>query len=189
MERDLFWTYLEAEHPRAEAFCRKLAGNREEGDDVYQDAVLAALRNVPTLRNPDAFRPWLYRIMVNTYRNRVVGPWWRKRVSLTPELVETRIGADPSAAYAAKRWLDRALAALKPDDRALVVLFEIDGWTIAELADMTKRPQGTIKARLSRARKTMRRAIERYLPDAGHEPKPNDTGAVYAISRSEPSRE
>jgi RNA polymerase sigma-70 factor (ECF subfamily) len=189
MERDLFWTYLEAEHPRAEAFCRKLAGNREEGDDVYQDAVLTALRNARALRDPDAFRPWLYRIMVNTYRNRVVGPWWRKRVALSPEMAETRIGADPESAYAAKRWLDRGLAALKPEDRALVVLFEIDGWTIAELAGMTERPEGTIKARLARARKKMRQAIERYLPAAGEEPKPKDTGAVYAISRSEPSRE
>ena len=189
MNRDLFWTHLEAEHSKAEAFCRKLAGTREEGDDVYQDAVLTALRNVRTLRDPDAFRAWLYRIMVNTYRNRVQGPWWRKRVTLTPAMTEVRGGADPSEAYAARRWLDRALAVLKPDDRALITLFELEGWSIAELAKMWKRPEGTIKARLARSRRKMRQAIESYLPDTDTETTPNESGSVYAISQSQSSRE
>ena len=189
MDRDLFWTYLKAEHPRAEAFCRKLASSRDEGDDVYQDALLTALRRVRTLRNPDAFRPWLYRIIVNTYRNRVVGPWWRRRVLLTREMCETEAGVDPSEAYAARRWLDRALRALKPEERALVTLFELEGWSIAELAALQQRPQGTIKARLARARKKMREAIEHYLPAESSQQESQESGAKYALPQSEPSPE
>jgi RNA polymerase sigma-70 factor (ECF subfamily) len=189
MKRDLFWTYLEAEHAKAEAFCRKLAGNREDGDDLYQDALLTALRKVRTLRNPDAFRPWLYRIVVNPYRNRVQGPWWRRRVPLTPELRDAQACADPTDAYAARRWLKRGFAALTPEDRALVVLFEIEGWTIAELARLKRRPTGTIKARLSRARKKMRKAIEDHLPDESTKRVNNESGAAYALPHRETSRD
>ena len=189
MRQDLFWTYLEAEHRKAEAFCRKLAGNREEGDDLYQDALLTAYRRVRTLRDPNAFRPWLYRIMVNTYRNRVQGPWWRRRVALTPELCEAQAGTDPSDAYAARRWLKRAFAALKPEERALVVLFELEGWTIAELARLKRRPTGTIKARLSRARTKMRKAIEEHLPAESTKRVKVESGAAYALPQRETSRD
>ncbi|MBI5868830.1 MAG: RNA polymerase sigma factor [candidate division Zixibacteria bacterium] len=189
MDRDLFWTYLETEHPRAEAFCRKLAKSRDEGDDVYQDALLMAMRRVRTLRDPAAFRPWLYRIIVNTYRNRVVGPWWRRRAPLTRELCETQAGADPSEAYAARRWLDRALDVLKPEERALVTLFELEGWSIAELAELQNRPQGTIKARLVRARKKMREAIAGYLPAETSQQESKESGATYALPQSEQSPE
>jgi len=189
MDRDLFWKHLEAEHARAEAFCRRLTGNREDGDDVYQDAMLTALRRVRTLRDPEAFRPWLYRIMVNTHRNRVVGPWWRRRVPLSRELCEAQAGADPSEAYAARRWLDRAMTALRPDEGALIILFELEGWTIAELAALQRRPVGTIKARLARARKKMRQAIEDYLPVKSTHPNREGCGAKYALPQSEPSRE
>lgn len=189
MNRDLFWTYLEAEHAKAEAFCRKLAGNREDGDDLYQDALLTAMRKLRSLRDPDCFRPWLYRIMVNTFKNRVQGPWWRRRVALTPEVSATQVSADPSAAYAARRWLDRAFAALSPEDRALVTLFEMDGWTIEELAQFKRRPTGTIKARLSRARKRMRKAIEEHLPDESTKRVKAGSGAEYAIPQSKTYRD
>ncbi len=189
MNRDLFWTLLEAEHAKAEAFCRKLAGNREDGDDLYQDALLAAMRKLRSLRDPNSFRPWLYRIMVNTFKNRVQGPWWRRRVTLTPEISESRVSTDPSAAYAARRWLDRGFAALKPEDRALVTLFELEGWTIQELANLKRRPTGTIKARLARARATMRKAIEQHLPDGSVKRVKTKSGAEYALPQSDQYRE
>lgn len=188
MDRDLFWTYLEAEHPRAEAFCRKLAGDRDEGDDLYQDALLTALRKIRTLRNPEAFRPWLYRIVVNTFRNRRAGPWWRRRVPLTPELYATRPGTDPTGVYTARRWLDRALAVLKPDERALITLFELEGWTVAELARLHHRPTGTIKARLARARRKMREEIERHLPAQETETE-TESEVAYAYPQGKPSRD
>lgn len=189
MNNDLFWTILEAEHAKAEAFCRKLAGNREDGDDLYQDAVLTAMRKVRSLRDPNAFRPWLYRIMVNTFKNRVQGPWWRRRVALTPELSDARVSADPSEAYAARRWLVRGFTALKPEDRALITLFELEGWTIDELAKLKRRPTGTIKARLARARKKMRKAIEDHLPAESTKRNKKGSGAEYALPQSKTTRD
>lgn len=180
-----FWNLLEPEHGRAEAFCRRLAGNRDDGDDLYQDALVRAIRKFDTLKDTSRFRPWLYRILTNTYRNRCRGPWWRLRVPLTGQEIDARAHADPARIHAARRWLDRGLAALRPDDRVLVTLHEIDGWTIAALAEMQGRPQGTIKARLCRARGRMRKAIERHLTETENESITH--GAAYAMGQTEQS--
>ena len=88
MERDgaLFWKLLKPEHPRAEAFSRRLMGNREDGDDLYQDALLVALRRFETLRAEKSFRPWLYQILISTFKNRLRSPWWKRHSSLTDEM-------------------------------------------------------------------------------------------------------
>ncbi|MFH1892370.1 MAG: RNA polymerase sigma factor [Candidatus Zixiibacteriota bacterium] len=176
-----FWKMLEPFHPEAEGFCRKLAGSREDGDDLYQDSLLIALRKHATLRDPESFRPWIYRIIVNRHKNRCRQPWWRLAVPL--DRVESSVGDDPSKAHAWKRLLDRALGALSPEDKALIILFEVEGWSIAELAELHDKPEGTIKARLSRARKKMRKALEKYLPESNAADKTGER--QYALQRSD----
>jgi len=162
-QRDLFWNLLEAEHPKAEAFCRRLTGSLADGDDLYQDALLAAMRKFGRLREQTAFRPWLYRIIINTFASKRRGPWWRKRVQLTSEIIETVVGDDPSQTYTAHRWIKLAMESLTAEEQVLITLFEIEGWTISELAVMQGKPEGTIKSRLSRARAKMRTKIARHL--------------------------
>src|SRR5574340_102287 len=109
---DRFWTLLEPEHPKAEAFCRKLCGGKDEGDDLYQDSLLVALRGFGNLRDTAALRPWLYRLVVNGYRNRCRTPWVRRRVRLEKATGAGARCQDPSGRYGARRCLQRAMAAL-----------------------------------------------------------------------------
>ena len=181
-DHQLFWKLLEPEHARAEAFCRRLMGSREEGDDLYQDCLLTAMRKFHTLKELGAFRPWLYRIFVNRHKNRFAGAWRKRRTPLTSQAAKIDCGPDPAAQHCARRWVGRAMAALSADERALVSLYELESWTVGELAALFRRPTGTIKARLARARKKMRREIERYL--ARHEEIQNN-GAAHAFSQSQ----
>jgi RNA polymerase sigma-70 factor (ECF subfamily) len=181
MDGDLFWKLLEAEHPKAERFCRKIAADRQDGDDLYHDALLAAWRKFGTLRDVNSFRPWLYRIIVNEFRSRLRKPWWRKRQLLNEALNDWEI-YDPAEIHTARRWLDRAFEALSPADKTLVILFELEGWNIPELARVFGKPQGTIKSRLSRARWKMRERLMRYLPPDKVETLAFE--ADYALSRS-----
>jgi RNA polymerase sigma-70 factor (ECF subfamily) len=162
-DRDLFWQLIEPEHLKARAFSRKLMGNREDGDDLYQDALVRALTNFRDLRQINAFRSWLYRIIINQFRNRVRSPWWRRLSTMTTELESGLLGENPVPVLAARRRLSVALASLSPNDRALVTLFELQGWRLAELSEMTGRSQGSLKVRLSRARGKMRKSLQRYL--------------------------
>jgi RNA polymerase sigma-70 factor (ECF subfamily) len=159
MNRDRFWIELEKVHAEAERFCRRLSASREDGDDLYQEAVLRAHSGCDGISDPSAFRPWFYRLIINHFKNRRRGAWWRHLVPLTSELEEQMPGWDPSGRYWASRQLAKAFAAVTHEDRALITLREIEGWTVAELAELYRRPEGTIKARLSRARAKMRKAL------------------------------
>jgi RNA polymerase sigma-70 factor (ECF subfamily) len=174
MNRDLFWSSIESEHERATAFCRRLSGSRDEGDDFYQEAVLKAFLNRETLRDTNAFRSWLYRIIVNLYKNRRREPLWRRFVPLTPELEEATPGWDPTGSNEARRRIEQAFAAVTPEERTLVTLFDLEGWPIAELAQLYQKPEGTIKARLSRARAKMRRHLMKRLAHRRHETTTNN---------------
>jgi RNA polymerase sigma-70 factor, ECF subfamily len=157
--KDLFWQLLEAHHPKAEAFCRRLTGNLADGDDLYHDALLAAWRKFDSLRNLDAFKPWLYRIIVNIYKGRQRGIWRRLFKPLTEQETEVLPIFDPTSQIAAKILVEKALRQLSVQDRALIILFEIEGWSISELASLDGKPEGTIKSRLARTRAAMRNMI------------------------------
>ncbi len=159
MNRDRFWTELEAVHAEAERFCRRLERTSEDGDDLYQEAILRAYTGCASLNDAAAFRPWLYQLIINLFKNRHRGAWWRHFVPLTSELEDQLSGRDPSGQLQARRLLNLAFTAVSPEEKALITLHEIEGWTVAELAKIFGKPDGTIKARLSRARRKMRKAL------------------------------
>ncbi|MEW5924138.1 MAG: RNA polymerase sigma factor [Candidatus Zixiibacteriota bacterium] len=156
---DLFWKLVEPEHKAARAFCRKLMGNRDDGDDLYQDALVNALTGFSGLCEPTSFRAWLYRIMINTFKNKIRRRGILCQAALTNQIEESVGGDNPDPVYAARRRLDLAFKVLSAEDRALVALFELDGWSIAELAGIFGKKEANIKVRLSRARKKMHKVL------------------------------
>jgi RNA polymerase sigma-70 factor (ECF subfamily) len=83
-------------------------------------------------------------------------------------------GDDPAPQYAARRRLEMALCALSPREQALVVLFELHGWSLAELSGVFDASSGSLKVRLHRARKKMRRVLEKAV-DSGFRTARDDT--------------
>jgi RNA polymerase sigma-70 factor (ECF subfamily) len=160
---DLFWKLMQPEHRRLSAFCRKLAGGSDDGDDLCQDALLTAYTKFDQLRQRSAFRPWLYRIVINIYRNRNRRPWWQRFLPLSKDIAERTAGCDPNERYEARRLLEHAFTALSAEERALITLFELDGWTVAELSDLFGTGESATKVRLHRARRKMRARLSHYL--------------------------
>ncbi len=160
--RNLFWRLVEPEHPKARAFCRKLMGDRDDGDDLYHDALVAARSHVADLRDQRAFRSWLYRIIINTFRKQISRPWWKRRLSITAEEFENAKTFDPAPGYASRRQLERAFRAISTEDQALVTLFEMEGWTVAELSKLNGRTEQALRVRLHRARQRMRDALVQH---------------------------
>jgi RNA polymerase sigma-70 factor (ECF subfamily) len=159
---DLFWKLLEPEYLRGMMFCRKLMGDRDEGDDLYQDALILAFTKFPDLRDRGAFRSWFYRILINKFRSTVRRPWWKRRMALTPDIEMQLVGENPVEMHTARRWLDRAFQAVSTEEQTLVTLFELEGWSIRELAGLYGINEGSIKARLFRARRRMKEALIRF---------------------------
>jgi len=186
VDTEQFWKLLEPIHPQAGNFCRRLAGNDDDGDDLYQETLCIAIRKFHALKDLDAFKGWLYRIAVNVFKNWKRSPSNRIQ-SLTPEMIFDLAGDDPREKLDARMILESAFGVLSSADKALVVLYEIEGWSVRELAFMFNKPEGTIKARLSRARKKMRKKLERLIAKG----KKNRSGSEegYGLQKSQTASE
>lgn len=149
-----------------EVFCRKLAGNRDDGDDLYQDALLTAMNRLESLKKPESFRPWLYRIIVNKYRSRMRREWMKNRLRNEDPIRGNGAIKDVSGQIAARALLEKAFEAVSASEKALITLFELEGWSVSELAAMFGKSEGTIKSRLSRARKKMKEKLKKHLSES-----------------------
>jgi RNA polymerase sigma-70 factor (ECF subfamily) len=185
MDRHLFWKLAEVEHIRAEAFCRRLEGNKDDGDDLYQEALVKAWDKFSKLRRRESFRPWFYRIIINLFKSKIRRKRWLGVDAAVKNVTEQAY--DPSRRLMARLRIKRAFRVLSVDDQAIVSLFEIEGWSVAEIARIYEKPEGTIKSRLSRARGKMRKELGRLFPEVKDEMREIGTG--YAMPRSKTSLE
>lgn len=158
-----FWELVTTEHERASAYCIRLAGDRDEGKDLYQDSLMTAFKAFTQLRNIDSFRPWFYTIINNAFRGRARSPWWKRVFSGIDDLSAVGGSTNPTGLYDARRRLDYAMTALGADDKIIVTLAELEGWKLAEIANMLSMTEAQVKMRLSRAREKMRRQLSRLL--------------------------
>jgi RNA polymerase sigma factor (sigma-70 family) len=132
-------------------------------EDVTQDAFLAAWQELPGLRDPDRFVPWLRRILVNRARDHHRGQRRQlRRTDLTAAtaVAERRPGrTDPAVEVDALTDLHGALAGLTLDQRAVVGLHYLADLTVPEVATILGIPTGTAKSRLNAALVVLRRRL------------------------------
>jgi RNA polymerase sigma factor (sigma-70 family) len=116
----------------------------EDGEDAMQEALIAIVRGLPSLREPTAFKAWARRIAV---REAVRVARRRRPTDQIDERLEAgEIDIDDSVD------VRTALAALRPDQRAVLVLRDLDGYSEHDVAELLNIPAGTVKSRLHRAR-------------------------------------
>jgi RNA polymerase sigma-70 factor, ECF subfamily len=162
--KERFARLLEPVHEAATRYCLRLCTTRTDAEDLYHDAVLAAWHGLPGLRDERHFKPWLFRIVTNTFRNRERRRKWARWLSLSDDgqagtSAPPATTTDPRGTLDARRHLERAMSPLSAEERALIVLFELERYTIAEIAEFRGAREGTIKSKLSRARAKMRKAL------------------------------
>lgn len=148
--------------PGAFRLASAILGNEDDAADATQNALLAAWRELPRLREVTGFEPWFHRILVNECRMQV------RRGSVRNIRLDGDAGETRTAALAAP-MLDReeamdllegAFQRLDPDDRALVVMHHLEDRPLAEIAACMHMPVGTVKWRLHEARQMLQRALE-----------------------------
>jgi RNA polymerase sigma factor (sigma-70 family) len=133
-------------------------------EDLAQEAFLAAWRALPTLRQPERFGPWLYRIALNRCRSSVRGPGQLREIPMGAVLAEPAAGGDFRVAVEARAVVGPALARLGDDARAVIALHYAAGRSLRECAEVLGIPEGTVKSRLSSALAALRAEIGRVEP-------------------------
>ena len=131
-----------------------ILGNDSYCEDAVANAILAAWQSLDGLKNGNYFRTWLTRILINECKM-----YKRKYGRLLPydEEIAENIPSDESGDDYAERYAVRkAVDSLDEGLRLAVVLYYIEGYNVEETAQMTGVPCGTVKSRLSRARKKLK---------------------------------
>jgi RNA polymerase sigma-70 factor, ECF subfamily len=147
-----FSELVERHRDRLWAVALRTLGNREDAADALQDALLSAYRGAAGFRGTAAVTTWMHRIVVNACldlaRRRAVRPTEPLLVDPSAE----QLGRDTVSDHETALTVLAALRALPPEQAAAVVLVDIEGYPVNEVAAMLDVPAGTIKSRCARAR-------------------------------------
>jgi len=156
-ERAAFGVLVERYAPQARRVAHAVLGDPDEADDAAQDGFLSALVKLGQYDPRRPFGPWLMRIVANAATDRRRRRQVRRVEPLDPGLV----GGGPRPDTEAVRSelgerLRAALAELPARRRTAVVLFDVEGYSHAEIAGMLGIPEGTVRSEVFHARRRLR---------------------------------
>jgi len=152
---------FEAHHVRLYRLARRLVGTPDEARDLVQDAFLRAVRapaSVPA--GTTAEEAWLVRVLVNLCRDRWRRAATRKRFEVASHAESRGLGSpDLEAVFVAQTTIWRALQALTPRRRAVLVLHELEGASVADVSQLLGVSAVTVRWHLSRGRRELARVV------------------------------
>ncbi len=150
---------VERWNPALWHYVQRMVGDEDEASDALQDIWIRILRGLPALREPARIRPWLFGIARRALMDRLRRSYGRAEL---PNAVLDESPA-PEPDHALLDDLDEMreeLSAMPILEREVIVLFYLDELPLAQVADVLGIPEGTVKSRLFRARKTLRERLE-----------------------------
>lgn len=176
----VFETLVDHHYRRVYNLAYRMLGSEPDAADATQEAFVRAYRALPRLRVEDTHAMWLRRIAINVcldiLRRRKVAPGF---IALDPSPAEEDRHAvirelpdpstEPDRLYSQrerKQIVHRAVETLPPDYRTVILLHHLEEMPVEEIAGALGVPGGTIKSRLSRARKALRRKLAPYFDSA-----------------------
>jgi RNA polymerase sigma-70 factor (ECF subfamily) len=155
-----FLDEIEACVPALRRYARALTHDADLADDLVQDCLERAIRKRALWRPAGPLRAWLFRILLNLYRNDLRR---RRRAPLALPLDPGGPDTAPHGRLALAETA-RAMQALPSEQREALLLVVVEGMSYAEAAAVLGIPPGTLMSRLARARAALRRAAEEGPP-------------------------
>jgi len=161
--------------------CCKLLSERSDAMDVTQEVFLTLYRKIGAFRGDCSLKTWLYRVTLNQAANR--NRWWRRRFrnrTVSLNLIvehegETRI--DPMCpkpladrevlSSELQQAINEGLGKLPFEQRAALVLRDVQGLSYEEVAEVTAVQIGTVKSRIARGRERLRGLLQDFQPGRG----------------------
>jgi RNA polymerase sigma-70 factor, ECF subfamily len=139
----------------------RLTGKADLAEDLVQETARKALEGSSALRDERNLRGWLFKILINSSQDRLRRNQLWEELNTESEEVEPDAGLE-SLAQATVQDVRSALSHLTPARRALVILVDLEEFTMVEAADMLKIPAGTAASRLARAHQELRDLLNAY---------------------------
>ena len=161
-----FLDEIESIVPALRRYARALTRNADRADDLVQDCLERAIRKQALWQPTGSLKSWLFRILLNLYRNELrVARRRGEHVAVETLLVEPSVApAQPGRIALAE--MARAIDTLVADQREALLLVVLEGLSYSEAASVLGIPMGTLMSRLGRARAALRTAT-----GSGEEPR------------------
>jgi RNA polymerase sigma-70 factor, ECF subfamily len=178
---------IEAEIPRLRRYARALARDVATADDLVQDCLARALGKLHLWQEGTDLRAWLFTILHNQYVNQVRRAV-REGAAVGLSETEPMLTRAPHQGKRLElRDLERAIAKLPEEQRAVILLVGLEGMRYEEVAEVLGVPVGTVRSRLSRGREALRRLMG-IVPDRQAEIIMADPAALRVASQRFPDR-
>ena len=158
-EADAFDTLLRRHMKTAYAVALARTGDRDDAEDVCQDAFVTALQRLDEVRRPEAFVGWLLQIVRNRAHN--LRRHQKVRLALPLDAAEEAPARARGPAALAedaelRGRLMEALEQLSPTQREVVLLYDVQGWSHREIAGAVGTTEGAARVHLHHARRALR---------------------------------
>ena len=163
-DEEAFDAIVRATGDRCVAIAYRILRDLHLAEDAVQAAYVAAWRDIRSLRDPDRFEAWLHRLLTRAcYEEARRTRRFAANIRALP--VETAVTTDDVLTVNDRDQLERAMARISIDQRAVLVYHHYLGLTLPEIAERLEVPVGTVKSRLHYASNAMRAALD---ADARH---------------------
>lgn len=195
---DAFGELFRRHRDRLWAVALRTMGNPEDAADALQDAMIAAFRRAGSFRGDSAVTTWLHRVVVNACLDRHRAMKVRAAQPLPDDLDDASRGSvltaestDPAAEAEVRerqQAVVSALATLPPEQRAALVLVDLEGHSVAEAAEVLDCAVGTVKSRCARGRARLATELALLAPPATPEGDAGNPTPPSAVPSSEGPR-
>lgn len=161
---------MRAHEDRVFAIYLRTLGDREMALEATQETFITVFRKVAQFEGKSAFSTWIYRVTINTCYD-LARKAKRKRAEALPDHVEPEdvYAGDQLAAAELRPDVARALAALPEEFKAAVILSDLEGLALSDVADIIGVPVGTVKSRVFRGRKLLASALGNFHGPPRHQ--------------------
>jgi len=142
-------------------YLRRLSNDEQEAWDILQQVWLKVIRNIRSIKNPRKFKSWLYTVAHRTAADRIealVKGKNRREESYPDEIANANSDWEH---FEKADLVHYGLCKLSVDQREILTFFFLEKFSVAEIADILKMPDGTVKSRLHRARNALRSVLIR----------------------------
>ena len=163
-DRDAFGLLVERHRDRLWRVALRTLGDPEDAADAVQDALVSAFRAADGYRGEAAVTTWLHRIVVNSCLDLARRRSARPTSPLTESVALSIPATDDLGDRETATEVLAALRDLPIEQAAAIVLVDVEGYPVAEVADMLEVPTGTVKSRCARGRSRLAERLAHLAP-------------------------
>lgn len=138
-------------------------GNKAEAEDAVGDAVLSAYENFNSLREREAFRGWIIKILANTCKKRLKNWYGRDEVSISEKSqsdVNEEVVLSHEPDYTDRPAVQAAMEVLTEEERMIVALYVLGGYKGEEISQILQLKHSTVRSKYHRALGKMKKQLE-----------------------------